>query len=214
MLRSKLNGTNRVLDQLDLLALKPNKRRRIVRGAGRMVRRSSKRRLSQQEDLTGKTWQGRSNGRRKKMLTKLGRHLQVHTTNDTANITFANTRIGQVAKAHQIGADIDVTAAEAKRERGMPNYKGPSTRKQAKALIEAGYQIRRKRGKGWKKPSISWILSNLSLGQAGIILRLMRDEPAKQSWTISLPDRSFLGQDAAELKQMKNYILDEAVRLS
>lgn len=214
MLTVKANN-QKALKQLNLLALSPNKRRRIMRGAGRKVRRDSKQRLKAQRDLTGRTWQARSNGRKKRMLSKLGRNIQVHTSPNDAKVTFGNTRTGQIARAHQDGISQKMTASQAARMYGTPDYDGKATRKQAKALRNAGYKIRKKRGKGWKTPSIGWITENLTLGKAGLVLRILRGkEKGKNSWEIELAERSFLGQSQSEYKQLNNYMLDEAMRLS
>lgn len=203
------------LKQLNLLTLNPNKRRRILRGAGRKVRRDSKARLKGQRDLSGSTWKARSNGRKKRMLSKLGRNIQVHTSPNDAKVTFGNPRIGKIARAHQDGVSQKMTASQAARKYGTPDYDGQATRKQAKALRKAGYKVRKKRGKGWKTPSIGWITENLTLGKAAKTLRILRGEKkGKTSWDIDLPERSFLGQSQSEYKQLTNYMLDEAMRLS
>ncbi|MEL0639095.1 hypothetical protein V6260_00550 [Pseudoalteromonas aliena] len=54
--------------QLKFLLLTPNKRRNILRGAIRGANKSSKERITRQTDLTGKTWQGRANGKKRKCL--------------------------------------------------------------------------------------------------------------------------------------------------
>ena len=208
--------TDRALKELDLLTLDANKRRRILRGAGRQVRRDTKARLKSQVGLSGRVWQGRSNGKKQRMLRKLGKGLQVHTTPNNAKITFSNERVGKIARVHQEGIDLTVkakTATELQQQKGTLDYSDPSTRKQAKALRIEGYQIRKKRGKGWKTPSLKWITENLTMGRAGIILRLMRESAPKSSWEIKTPARSFLGQNESEQKELKNYMLDEAFRL-
>lgn len=211
-----LNGSNqRALKQLSLLTLNPNKRRRILRGAGRKVRKTSRQRLKDQRDLTGRAWQGRSDGRKKRMLSKLGRHIQVHTSPHDAKVTFGNTRVGKIARAHQEGVSQRMTATEAAKKYGSPDYGANATRKQAKALRKAGYKVRKKRGKGWKTPSIKWISENLTIGKAAHALRALQGEKkGKSSWDISSPERSFLGQSQSEYKQLTNYMLDEAMRLS
>ena len=205
----------KALKQLSLLTLSPQKRRNILRGAGRKVRRDSKARLKGQRDLTGRAWQARSNGRKKRMLSKLGRNLKVYTSANDAKVGFGNALIGKIARAHQDGVSQKMTASEAARKYGAPNYDGQATRKQGKALRNAGYRIRRKRGKGWKTPSIAWITDNLTLGKAAKIIRILRGEKkGKSSWNIGSPKRSFLGQSQSESKQLTNYMLDEAMRLS
>ena len=206
-------NTQDALKQLNLLTLDPMKRRRILRGAGRAVRRNSKKRIRDQKDLQGKTWRGRSNGRKAKMLRKLGKNLQVHTNPNKAQVTFGNKRVGQIARAHQDGISQEMTAKEAAQKYGTPSDNQKATREQAKSLRKEGYKIRRNKGKGWKNPSLKWIQQHLTFSQAGLILRLMRDETNKRKWIIALPQRSFLGQNVSEYKQLKNYMLDEAIRL-
>jgi len=214
MLTSKFNN-QKALKQLDLLTLNPNKRRRILRGAGRKVRRDSKARLKDQRDLSGSAWKVRSDGRKKRMLSKLARNIQVHTSPNDAKVTFGNPRIGKIARAHQEGITQRMTSSQAVKMYGTPNYDDGATRKQAKALRSAGYKVRNKRGKGWKTPSLKWITENLTIGKAGLVLRILRgNKKGKSSWDIKLAKRSFLGQSQSESKQLKNYMLDEAMRLS
>ena len=214
MLSFKANNQT-ALKQLNLLTLNPNKRRRILRGAGRKVRRDSKARLKEQRDLSGRTWQARSNGRKKRMLSKLGRNIQVHTSTNDAKVTFGNQRVGQIARAHQDGISQRMTSSKAAQMYGTPNYDDGATRKQAKALRDAGYKVRKKRGKGWKTPTLKWITENLTIGKAGLVLRILRgNKKGKSSWEIKLAQRSFLGQNQSESKQLTNYMLDEAMRLS
>ena len=213
MLKLSIN-TEQVNNELKLLLLSPQKRRRILRGAGRKVRRDSRQRIRGKKDLTGKTWQGRSNGRKTRMLKKLGKHLQVQTSPHAAKVTFANKRLGQIARAHQDGINQTMTADEAASKYGTPKDGAKATKQQAKALREEGYKIRRNKGKGWKKATLKWITTNLSQQQAGLILRTLRDEESKTRWTIQLPERSFLGQNQVEYKALRNQMLNEAFRLS
>jgi len=166
--------TTKAKQQLELLTLNPRKRRRIMRGAARKVRRNSKARIRNQKDLAGKNWQQRSNGKKQRMLRKLGKHMQARSTPDNAQVTFGGSVAGKIARAHQEGADLEMTASEAARKYGTPDYKGDATQGQAIALRQEGYKIRRSKGKGWKKASVKWIKDNLNRGQAGKILRIMK----------------------------------------
>ncbi|EDM67307.1 prophage PSPPH06, virion morphogenesis protein [Moritella sp. PE36] len=207
-------STDNALKQLNLLTLDANKRRRILRGAGRQVRRDTKARLKGQKGLSGTNWQGRSDGRKKRMLKRLGKGIQVHTTPNNATITFGNKRLGQIARAHQEGITLTQTAQQAEKAYGTPDYNAKASRRQAKSLRDSGYKIRKKRGKGWKAPSLKWITENISVGQAGLILRILRgNKKAKSSWDVKLPARSFMGQNRNEQTELKNYMLDEAFRL-
>ena len=213
MLKLGIN-TEQASNELKLLLLTPQKRRRILRGAGRKVRRDSRQRIHGQKDLTGKTWQGRSNGRKTRMLKKVGKYVQVQTSPHVAKVTFGNKRLGKIARAHQHGISQEMTATEVAKKHGTVKDSDKATRKQAKDLRAEGYKIRREKGKGWKKASLKWITTNLSLKQAWLALRILRDKQSKQRWTITLPQRSFLGQSQIEYKALRNQILNEAFRLS
>jgi phage virion morphogenesis protein len=206
-------NTKSALKQLNLLTLTPQKRRRIMRGAGRKVRRDSKKRIREQKDLAGKTWQGRSNGRKSRILRKLGKNLLVHTNPNNAKITFGNKKVGQIARAHQDGVTQTMTAMEAAQKYGTDSDDKMATRSQARSLRAEGYKVRKNKGKGWKNPSLKWITENLYARQAGLILRTLRGNESKKKWAIALPQRSFLGQNKSEHKALKNYMLDEAIRL-
>ena len=206
--------TREALGQLNLLTLPANKRRRIMRGAGRKVRRDSKDRIKDQKDLSGKTWKARSNGRKKKMLRKLGKNLQVKTSPNKAVVGFGNPLMGKIARAHQDGVTQTVHVKDLGDKKDKDD---PATSRQAKSLRRHGYKIRRSRGKGWKTPTVKWITQNLTIGKAGAILRDMAERRGDwqqiREWKIRLPVRSFLGQDLSEFKQLKNFMYDEAFRL-
>ena len=62
------NGLS-VIQQLQLLQLPANKKRKLLRKAGKAVQKNSRARIRQQKDLSGQTMEARKNKRkRKKML--------------------------------------------------------------------------------------------------------------------------------------------------
>jgi phage virion morphogenesis protein len=200
--------------QLKALLLDPQKRRRIMRGAGRKVRRDSKKRISTQKDLSGRAWKGRSNGKSARMMRKLGKQMVVKTTENNGQITFKGFA-AQIARAQQDGVTQKVTAKKAAKPFSDSDT-APASKRIARLLRNEGYKVRRNKGKGWKKPSISWITSNLSRKEAMAMLHTLRGERKgeKQSWNVELPERSFLGQNESEYKQLRNFVLDEAFRLN
>ncbi|MBB1403133.1 phage virion morphogenesis protein [Pseudoalteromonas sp. SG45-1] len=198
-------------DQLAFLQLKPNKRRNILRRVIRTTNKSSKERITKQTDLAGKTWQGRANGKKKKMLTKLKKFMKVrHSAND-ASVYFSGGNSGKIARAHQEGISLDAGKPKGK---AAQNKEGPATRNLARALIAEGYKIPRRKGKGSKRPSIKWITENLSINQAGFLLRDLKGSSSKSTWQIDLPARSFLGQTQGEEKQQMNFILNQAMHVA
>ena len=204
--------TGAALKELDLLTLDANKRRRILRGAGRKVRRDTKARLKGQKGLSGTNWQGRSDGRKKRMLKKLGKGIQVHTTPNNAKVTFNNPRVGQIARVHQEGITLEKQASESTSS-NQQNAEDLASRSLAKDLRDSGYKIRKKRGKGWKSPSLKWITENVTKGQGWLVLRILQSRTRKKRWNMALPARSFMGQNSNEQTELKNYMLDEAFRL-
>ncbi|MEM5511864.1 phage virion morphogenesis protein [Pseudoalteromonas sp. AS84] len=198
-------------DQLAFLQLKPNKRRNILRRVIRTTNKSSKERITKQTDLAGKTWQGRANGKKKKMLTKLKKFMKVrHSAND-ASVYFSGGNSGKIARAHQVGISLDAGKPKGS---AAQNKEGPATRNLARALIAEGYKIPRRKGKGSKRPSIKWITENLSINQAGFLLRDLKGSSSKSTWQIDLPARSFLGQTQREEKQQMNFILNQAMHVA
>ena len=198
-------------EQLAFLQLKPNKRRNLLRSAIRAANKSSKERITGQRDLVGKTWQGRANGKKKKMLTKLKRNMKVRYGANSAGVYFRGGNSGKIARAHQEGVSLDVG-----KPKGLAaqNKEGPATRNLARALIAEGYTIPRGKGKGSKRPSIKWITENLSINQAGFFLRDLKGSSGKSSWQIDLPARSFLGQTVTEQKQQQSFILNKAMHVA
>ena len=208
-------NTQKAIEELNLLMLTPQKRRRIMRGAGRKVRRDTRARLKGQSDLSGKAWKKRSNGRKNRMLKKIGRKLIVKTTENNAVVTFGDTRTAQIARAHQDGDSYEGNLKSLDKKYGKLNGERPATRRQAKALLKEEYRVRKSRGQGLKKPSIKWIVGNLSIKRAGAVLRAISPvyQQSRRRWDHRIRERSFLGQELEEYKQLKNYMLDEAMRL-
>jgi len=198
-------------EQLAFLQLKPNKRRNLMRGLIRSANRSSKGRITQQKDLTGKTWKGRANGKKKKMLTKLKRRMKVRYGPNSASVYFKDSRTGKIARAQQEGISI---TAQAPKNNGDQRKDGLATRNQARALIAAGYKIPRGKGKGAKRASIKWITEHLSKNQAGFLLRDLKGGSSKSKWQIDLPARSFMGQTASEQKEQQSFILNKAMQVA
>jgi len=198
-------------EQLAFLKLKPNKRRNILRSAIRAANKSSKERITRQSDLAGKKWQGRANGKKKKMLTKLKRRMKVRYGANSASAYFTGGNSGKIARAHQEGISLD-----AGKPKGLAtqNKEGPATKNLARALIAAGYKVPRGKGKGSKRPSIKWVTNNLSKNQAGFLLRELKGSSSKSTWQIDLPARSFLGQTTAEQKEQMNFILNKAMQVA
>lgn len=124
-----------------------------------------------------------------------------------AEVTWGNAFAAKIAYAQQHGIGQRWTAAKARKRYGVPDYKAPASRDQAKALLEAGFKVRvaKKRGKGTrlKRVSIKWIRENISMGKAAVILNILRGEGSHpQSWEVKPKARPFLGVPAEKADEM------------
>lgn len=197
-----------VKKRLQLLTLPPAKRKRVMTQIGKRLHSETRRRLRTNSDVQGKPFAPRKVKEKGRMFRKLGRFAYYKSTDAYTEISFKGLA-GVVAKEHQEGQRIVYTAAQAAKEYGTPDYEAPATRKQAKSLRDAGYKI--KRGKKWMVPSLMWITKNIKLGQAGLILRALRDEVSKKRWIIELPERAFVGASPNDIYQLVNIIFNETI---
>lgn len=212
MIRLDVQGQLSVKRKLQLLQLPPAKRKRVMGQIIRKVRVASRGRLRGQKDLNGAPWEPRKSGKKQKMLRKFSRNLVTNYSAKQATVKFNNGVMGRIARQQQDGIDEVMTAEKMRRIHGQPDYSDPATTSQAKALKAEGYKARKKSGKGYRNISIREIKETLTLGQAGIILRLMRDTELKKSWVIPLPSRSFLGATENEINSMVNTVFDQTIR--
>lgn len=209
----------RLHEQLDLLSLPTPMRRRVVRKMALEVRKGTRANIRAQKTVSGAAMEPRKAGRaRRKMLRGLGRGMRVRVTSpESAEVGWPNRLTSHIAYRHQTGQPETWTAGKARKVYGVPDYKSPATRAQAKSLIAEGYRlrVRKQRGKGCalRRVSQRWIRENLSLGQAGVILRMMRDgkRKGKQRWEMRTPARPFLGVDPAKYDEALNDIARQAL---
>lgn len=210
MLDFDVFGQLSVKKRLQLMTLPGPKRRRMLSLMGRKLQRDARRRIRRQQNIDGTSWEARADGSNRKMMRKMGKQMYYKATPDFAEVSFKGA-VGRIAREQQEGIRETVTASMARSRAGQPNYDDDATKKQAKALRDAGYKIRRKGTKGWRKPSLKWTQQNLKQGQAGLIIKLLRDEASKASWQIELPSRSFLGATNNDIREMVNTIFDNTI---
>lgn len=205
----------RLMEQLDMLTLPPKERRKFLRKVIGDIRRQSKENVRAQRTVDGAPMPPRKHGRRKrKMMKGLGRTVEEKVTGDySAEVGWRKSGPARTAYRHHHGVPEDWSRGRARKAYGTPDYKKAATKRQARSLIREGYRAprRKKRGKGitLKRVSKKWIEENMSLGQAGVILRLMRTgtRRGKTRWTVDVPARPFLGVPAAEADR---YVTDLA----
>lgn len=191
--------------QMKILAMPKALRRRLLGRVSRKVISDSKKRVRKQVDVNGQPFVARSKKRtgRRKMLARLSRRLKT-LRNDgiQAMIGFPNSADGRIAAKHQHGHTTTVSAKQLNKQGKSASKDNPATRKQAKSLREAGYTVKRAHGKGKKSPSLKYITQNMTIGQAGAVLRSLREQEgisAKTSWQTKLPARAFLGASSQEI---------------
>lgn len=196
-----------LMEQLNILAMPPREQRKVIMDMARAVRKQAVLNIRQQRTIDGSPMTPRKDARiRRRLLRGLGKAkvgkskgLAVYGRGiDAAEVTYGNQGAGKIAFRHQYGIPEPWTKQKAEKVYGQPDYDKPATRAQAKSLIDAGYRVRvkRKRGKGTrlKRVSSKWIRENMTLGQAGRILRFLRDVGhSKNRWEIDTPARPFLG---------------------
>jgi phage gpG-like protein len=210
-LRFDVTGQLNVKQRVELLKMPPAKRKRLSGQLARKIRVNTRRRLREQKDIKGRSWAARKGKNRRKMMRGLSKRLTAKGTSQAGTVSFDNALVGSIARAQQEGVTEVMTAAKMQKIHGEPDYDGPATRAQAKALRAEGYKIRKKSGKGYKNATVKGITETLTLGQAGIILRMMRDKEHKTSWVIPLPARPFLGASEKEIKDMVQTVFNKTI---
>jgi len=214
MLTGRIEGELTLRQQVQALRLPPAKRKRLNRRLAREVVKLSRQRIRSQTGLDGGRWTGRKNGKRK-MLTRImrGKNVKVLADARSGRISWPNRLMGQIARRHQEGIAETMTARRAARQAGTPNYDGPPSREMAKALVRAGFRIRAGKTKGGRvrtrRASQRWIMDNMTLGQAGLVLRKLSDQPSRQQWTIPIPERSFLGVGVNDKRRLAEILISQ-----
>lgn len=198
--------TRRTKDQLNLLALPPKQRKRLVWRAAKELKKLAARHVRQQQDPNGNPWAPRKRGKRK-MLRGLPKLLVIHEPRqDVAEVGFKkgtmSAHAGVIANTHQKGHTYKVTAAS--RRRIAPSEGGKqkqATKAQARKLRELGFKRPGQRKRSYRSASLGWITGHLNYAQAGLLIKKLKDEPAAESWEIHLPARPFLGANARQRQQ-------------
>ena len=203
--------------QIRALALPDRQKKQLYFQLARSVITESRQRTRAQRDVQGQAFAPRKNGN-KKVLRKILRTARViKATPRGAVAGWNNGLTGRIATAQQHGIKERHTAASAARKNGTPDYSAPATTAQARALIDAGYKRYSGKFKSGKKAgqskgkrvSAKWITENLTLGQAGLILRLLRDKEPKQSWQTVTPARPFFGINRRDIPDMSQKIIHQ-----
>ena len=218
--------SSRLDSQLDALGGEIRDRQKYARKIGGYVRSLARKNIKGQRTVGGDSFTPRQRRYRaraeRKMLQGLASTLAVISKADEgggAAVGWRHPYVGVIARRHQDGIGKEWSASYAKGRRGTPDYKAPCTRKQAQALIRSGYRhhYAGKKGPG-KRVTVMQLQKQLTLGQAGLILRVMVTGKAKgvQRWTDAPPPRPFLGvtdvQAEEQCEKMAKAIAKAALR--
>lgn len=197
-------------NQLFLASLPAKKRTSILKKLGTWERAETRKRIRKQITVDGTQFEARASKSRVKMLRKLGKTLEpyVYSAN-RLELKHKNTLTGRIAAFQQEGGSEQMSASRMARIHGTPDYNAPCSRSQAKALSAEGYKVRKAKGNGYRRASLNEIMSTLSQGQAGVILRSMRDKPNKQRWEIPVAARPFLGDSADNVQRQLVSIIEQ-----
>lgn len=212
-----IRGMLEAQDLLELLALPPQKRRRLMNNVSKRVRSLSRQRVRNQENLDGSPFAPRkgSGKGKKKMEAGLAKLLEVvRLSDDEAELGWRNRLTRYVASQQHEGASERVTAQQMRKLTEVPPGTA-ATEKQAKRLRQLGYKVRLPGKKTATKPSVAWIQQHLEYPKAGLLIRVLDNErkasTGAQSWEIKLPARQFLGANPSETKAMVNLVLRQII---
>lgn len=195
--KSQLRALRQALRDVDFP--KAKRQRLLQRIAKRGIIPASKRNARNQQAPDGSAWAPRKRGRRK-MLRQLPKLLKVRDMPEReavriylhgGNYSNGARRMpaGVIGAVHQGGAQITVNAAN---YRNQPSQEGKTaTRRQAKRLRDLGFKVWWN-GK-WVKPAVSYITAEMSMKQAGYLIKKLSRKARKNTWTIDIPSRVFLG---------------------
>ncbi|WP_295894117.1 phage virion morphogenesis protein [uncultured Vibrio sp.] len=198
VIRTDKASEMQVMETLKLLSLPPKKKKDLLRKAAEASRKKSRENAAKQTSPRGKKWKARKrlSGKKskKKMQQGLARFMGViGVTDKRSTVGWKVGMTSKIAATHHEGRDQKMSASKAHMLRGKPNYKGPATKAQAKALRKLGFKARINGRK--RTASIRWVTENLKLGQAGAIIRFLKKIKETQSWTIPTEKRPFVQVD-------------------
>ncbi|BBV94904.1 MULTISPECIES: phage virion morphogenesis protein [Pseudomonas] len=211
-----IRGYLGVQEQLDLLSLTPQLRRRLLNNVSKRVRSLSRQRIRDQQNLDGSPFAPRQNpGKgKKKMEAGLGKLLEVtRLSPDEAELGWRNALTRWIASQQHNGVSERRTAAQMRKWNRVPEGLA-ATEKQAKRLRRLGFKVRKAGQKALTRPSVAWIQEHVNYAQAGLLIRILDDEQAEssgaQSWEITLPKRQFLGPGTeSETSALVNLVLQQ-----
>ncbi len=198
-------------EKLAMLALPPKKRFWILKTLGRWEIANARRRIRAQKDINDKALEPRKGKKRGKVLKRMAKGLTPYVRNaNQLDLTWSNKLTAKLAARHHTGQSQKMTRHQMQKRWGKPDYSAPCTKGQARKLRELGYTVKRKSGKGRKKPSLRELMATITHGQAGQIIRELSNQPSITSWDIPLAERQILGSKEREVSRQLIKIFEQA----
>jgi hypothetical protein len=210
----------KLMDQIKVISMSVPQRRRMMADIGRQTRKKTRENIRGQRTVTGAGMHSRANARTKrKMMRNMGKGMQTKVINThKATVGWKNAGQAKVADRHHRGIAETWTPRKMAKVHGVPDYEKPATHAQARALNKEGFRRRvaRKRGKGkaiLKRVPAKWIMENMTLGQAGLALRLMKynTHKGKQNWETKPAPRPILGAAPEDADAYLTQMAEEAL---
>ncbi|EJD6476452.1 hypothetical protein [Providencia rettgeri] len=183
------------------------KQRFLWRMAKHGVIASAKRNVKNQQSPDGQAWKKRQSNYKKKMLRNMPKLLHIREMPETDSVRIylqggnyhsggKKLSAGVVGFTQQHGMKATIRKRDVQSKKTTERE---ATKKQAKKLRDLGYQV--KSGKRWKKPTVKHICENMDMGQAGLLIRKLSEKPPKNTWSIDVPSRVFLGMSDSDFKK-------------
>lgn len=198
-------------EKLAMLALPPKKRIWILKTLGRWEIANTRKRIREQKGINGSALQPRKGKKKGKVMRRMAKGLTPYVRNaNTLDLTWSNKLTAKIAARHHLGQKQKMTKRQMQKRWGTPDYSAPCTKGQARKLRELGYTVKRKSGKGRKKPSLRELMATLTHGQAGQLIRQLANQPDVTSWDIPLAERQILGSKEREVNRQLIKIFEQA----
>jgi hypothetical protein len=210
-----IRGRLGVREQLALLSLPPQLRRRLLNQVTKRVRTMSRKRVREQKNLDGTPFAPRKRDTKgkKKMEAGLAKLMVVtRVSADEAELGWKNALTRWVAAQQHNGVSERRTAQQMRRWNKTPPGLA-ATDKQAKRLRRLGFRVRQAGKKTLTRPSVAWIQEHVNYAKAGLLIRILDDQRSEstgaQSWEITLPKRQFIG---AETERETNLLINQVLQ--
>lgn len=196
----------RAKEQLDLLVLDKKTRQKMLKRIGAQIAKTTRKNIRAQRDPDGRLWKKRKKGRKKMLrgFTQKLKHFQ-RDSNRTLFVGWPSAR-GKVANEHQHGlaqkSGLSARKRQARKNK-EPKQKDPATKEQARALRDLDFRLkpqgRQKRG---KKPTLSWIKENMTVGEAAKTIQELENKTPARDWEVGRPERRLIGVSPKRLAMM------------